>query len=191
MGGGGGGGTYSFGFWCLFGWLLCWLIGFLVWLCDCVIDCLFDMFVSAEWGAPSSVRRNLTILVPLVLFIFHGFRSSPYIVTPHFSRSLFFSPFPFPCFCTVIPDISTKLIFVRHPHVRLFICYVCFSNASLEAAAVLRGHNNSISAVHATGSAAFSGDWDGHVCMWNIACLAEDSAADRGVSNQVRLFIRG
>lgn len=66
--------------------------------------------------------------------------------------------------------------------------FFVFSNASLEAAAVLTGHTNSVSAVHAAGSAAFTGDWDGHVCMWDIACIAADNAVDRGVSNQVRGF---
>eukprot|EP00903_Cladosiphon_okamuranus_P009824 g9337.t1 len=59
------------------------------------------------------------------------------------------------------------------------------SNASLEAAAVLRGHANSISAVHAvsggdgggSGAArAYTGDWSGHVCVWDVACLGEGSA---------------
>eukprot|EP00752_Nemacystus_decipiens_P004505 g4113.t1 len=62
------------------------------------------------------------------------------------------------------------------------------SNASLEAAAVLRGHANSISAVHATsgdgggGAArAYTGDWSGHVCVWDVACHGEGSAeADGG-----------
>ncbi|CAN0210499.1 unnamed protein product, partial [Laminaria digitata] len=58
------------------------------------------------------------------------------------------------------------------------------SNASLEAAAVLTGHTNSVSAVHATCSAAFTGDWDGHVCMWDVACLAADNTADRGGSKR-------
>ena len=61
------------------------------------------------------------------------------------------------------------------------------SNASLEAAAVLRGHANSISAVHAVsggggGAArAYTGDWSGHVCVWDVACVGEGGAeADGG-----------
>lgn len=58
-----------------------------------------------------------------------------------------------------------------------------FSNASLEPVAVLRGHANSISAVHAVSAGAgsgsaivYTGDWSGRVCMWDAACLGEDSA---------------
>ena len=76
-------------------------------------------------------------------------------------------------------------LFLSWPYFRrrrpLFFLSDFFSNASLEAAAILTGHTNSVSAVHATGSTAFTGDWDGHVCMWDVACLA----ADREVSNQV------
>ncbi|CAM9100307.1 unnamed protein product [Pylaiella littoralis] len=57
------------------------------------------------------------------------------------------------------------------------------SNASLEPVAVLRGHANSISAVHAVSAGAgsgsaivYTGDWSGRVCMWDAACLGEDSA---------------
>lgn len=64
------------------------------------------------------------------------------------------------------------------------------SNASVEAAAVLRGHANSISAVYAVprggGEAvrAYTGDWSGHVCVWDVACLGEGSeeAGSGGVS---------
>ncbi|CAN0462132.1 unnamed protein product, partial [Ectocarpus sp. 12 AP-2014] len=53
-------------------------------------------------------------------------------------------------------------------------------NSSLEAAAILRGHANSISAAHAAASGsgesggaprAYTGDWSGHVCVWDVACL--------------------
>lgn len=68
------------------------------------------------------------------------------------------------------------------------VCMAIISNATLEAAAVLRGHANSVSAVHAVsgggggGAArAYTGDWSGHVCMWDVACLEADSAeADSG-----------
>lgn len=75
-----------------------------------------------------------------------------------------------------------------HPPVGLFPIGVCprYSNASLEAATVLRGHASSISAAHASGAGAYTGDWGGHVCMWDVACLGAD--ADRGVSSQVCIF---
>lgn len=42
------------------------------------------------------------------------------------------------------------------------------SNPSLEAAAALCGHANTISCLHGTRTTAYTGDWDGHVFMWNI-----------------------
>lgn len=66
---------------------------------------------------------------------------------------------------------------------RFRVVWQTLSNASLEEAAVLRGHANSISAVHAVSGGvgggvarAYTGDWSGHVCMWDVACLGEGSA---------------
>ena len=65
------------------------------------------------------------------------------------------------------------------------------SNASLEAAAVLRDHSNSLSAVYASDSMAYTGDWDGHVCMWDVSSLGGSNAGSSGDSAKVGFEGRG
>ncbi|CAM9231156.1 unnamed protein product [Choristocarpus tenellus] len=42
-------------------------------------------------------------------------------------------------------------------------------DCTLETVSLLHGHTNSISSVFASGLAGFTGDWDGHVCIWDVA----------------------
>ena len=83
---------------------------------------------------------------------------------------------------------------------RFRVVWQPLSNASLEQAAVLRGHANSISAVHAVsgggdggggGAArAYTGDWSGHVCMWDVACLGAEMDSGGVSTTQVCAYVR-
>lgn len=49
---------------------------------------------------------------------------------------------------------------------------------------MLHGHVNSISAVHAAGTSVCTGDWDGHVRLWDVGAAL--GARDDGVATKVR-----
>ncbi|CAM9492319.1 unnamed protein product [Discosporangium mesarthrocarpum] len=55
---------------------------------------------------------------------------------------------------------------------------------SLGGIALLRGHANSVSSAFASGQAAFTGDWSGRVCRWDVVGIT--AAAGEGEGNQAK-----